>query len=171
MRLALLLLLCIPLFASAPAPVPHVDPARFSGLWYEIARTYNSFEENCVAASIEYKLVSEDSYKVFNRCFEHEVGGDLIEYSGVAEPAAGNSMSRIDMTYYWIFTREYRVVFLAPDYSLAVVCDAAMEQVWIMYRKPEIAQEKLDTILALLDDHMDLERLIWTPQDPQGRYK
>lgn len=171
MRLTLFLLMCIPLFASAPAPVPHVDPARFSGLWYEIARTYNSYEEDCVAASIEYRLTSDTNYKVFNRCFENSIGGKLIEFRGDAEPTAGDSMSRIDMTYYWIFTKEYRVVYLAPDYSLAVVCDDAMQQVWIMHRKPIIAQEKLNSVLTLLDAHMDLKRLIWTPQDPQGRYQ
>lgn len=167
----LLLLTAISLFASAPAPVSYVDPVRFSGLWYEIARTYNRFEEGCVAATVEYTLDEENEYRVRNRCFDGVVGGDLIEYSGSAEPTLGDSMSRIDMTYFWIFTREYRVVYLENDYSLAVVCDDAMEQVWIMSRTPTIAKNRLAPILSLLEQHMELRRLIWTPQDAKGRYQ
>jgi apolipoprotein D and lipocalin family protein len=80
-------------------------------------------------------------------------------------------MSRIDMTYFWIFTQEYRVIYLEPDYTSAVVVDDAMEQVWIMHREPFMAHIRLERILALLDESMDLSRLIFTPQDKEGRYK
>ena len=39
------------IYASSPKPVDYVNAKDFSGLWYEIARTYNSFEE----------VVSDDS--------------------------------------------------------------------------------------------------------------
>lgn len=172
MRLAMLLLIAtLSLFATAPAPVSYVDPARFSGLWYEIARTDNRYEKGCVAATVEYTPVEHNGYRVDNRCFDGVIGGELITYQGSAEPTAGASMSRIDMTYFWIFTREYRVIYLAPDYTLAVVCNTQMDQVWIMHRRPLIERQRLEPVLALLESHMDLSRLIWTPQDPQGRYR
>ena len=171
MRFILLITVAVTLFASAPSPVSYVDPERFSGLWYEIARTYNRYEKDCVAATVEYTLTDANEYRVNNRCFDSVVGGELIEYEGSAEPAEGQSMARIDMTYFWVFTQEYRVVYLAQDYSLAVVCDEAMKQVWIMHRTPQLEKARLEPILSLLETHMDLERLIWTPQDPQGRYK
>ena len=59
------------LFSSAPLPVPHIDVKAFSGLWYEVARTHNSYQKNCVASSVEYKLQKDSTYKVFNRCFEN----------------------------------------------------------------------------------------------------
>lgn len=159
------------LFSNTPLPVPHVDPKSFSGLWYEIARTYNEYEKNCVAATVEYDLQDDNTYKIYNRCFEHVIGGDLIEYSGIAKPKNGHSMSKIDMTYYYIFTTEYRVIHLEKDYSAAVVADKEMDQVWVMSRKPELTEKKLNYILAKLEKNMDLERLIFTPQDKKGRYK
>jgi apolipoprotein D and lipocalin family protein len=159
------------LLANTPLPVPHVDPKSFSGLWYEVARTYNEYEKDCVAATVEYALQEDNTYRIHNRCFEHVIGGDLIEYKGTAKPAHGDSMSKIDMTYFYIFTTEYRVIHLEEDYSAAVVADEEMEQVWVMSRKPELPKSTLDKILAKLETKMDLQRLIFTPQDKEGRYK
>jgi apolipoprotein D and lipocalin family protein len=144
MRYYLLLLLSTRLFSNTLFPVPHVDIKKFSGLWYEVARTYNDHEKNCVAATVEYKLQEDNTYKIYNRCFEHVIGGDLIEYRGTAESKDGNSMSKIDMTYYYIFTTEYHVIHLEKDYSAAVVADKDMEQVWVMSRKPELPERKLN---------------------------
>ena len=159
------------LFSSAPSHVSHVDVKEFSGLWYEVARTYNSHQKDCVASSVEYALQNDSTYKVFNRCFENIIGGDLIEYKGTAEPKNGNSMSKIDMTYFFIFTREYRVIYLEKDYSATVVADEEMNQVWVMSRKPELPKRKLKKILSKLEKNMDVKRLIFTPQDIKGRYK
>ena len=40
-----------------------------------------------------------------------------------------------------------------------------------MSRKPQINDTKLQNILSLLDGNMDLKRLIYTPQDKEGKYK
>ena len=158
--------------STTPSPVPHVNINQFSGLWYEIARTYNHYERNCVAATVEYKLQKDNSYKVHNRCFEHVIGGDLIEFKGKAKPVNdNNSMSQMYMTYYYIFTQEYKVIYLESDYSAAVVADEEMDKVWVMSREPKISDKKLQTILAKLEKSMDLERLIYTPQDEKGRYR
>lgn len=173
MRLSFLILLFLPLslLAKAPDPVGWVEPERFSGLWYEIARTYNDYEKECVAATVEYVLVEAREFEVYNRCFERVIGGELIEYEGDAEALEGDSMSRIEMTYFWFFTREYRVIHLEADYSSAIIADEAMEQVWIMHRRPFMDEQRLQSMLTRLEPYMDLERLIYTPQDEQGRYR
>ncbi|MFC2074575.1 lipocalin family protein [Campylobacterota bacterium] len=158
-------------FAETMQPVSFVDSKRFSGLWYEIARTYNDYEKDCVAATVEYILEEENQYRVYNRCFDTTMTGDLILYEGTAEPLEGDSMHQIEMTYFWIFSKDYNVLYLEEDYSTAIISDKHFEQLWIMHRKPEISQEKLATLLALLENSMNLDRLIYTPQDPQGRYK
>ncbi|MBE0492698.1 MAG: lipocalin family protein [Sulfurospirillum sp.] len=149
--------------------VSFVESEKFSGLWYEIARTPNSYQEKCVASSVEYRLISPLKYKVFNRCFDTKIGGELIEYKGYAQPHEGENMASLDMTYFWFFTKTYHIYYLDDLYKYALVADAAFEQVWIMSRKPFMPQAKLDEILTYASKALDAERLIYTPQDTKGR--
>lgn len=157
-------------YAKAPAAVLNVDPKNFGGLWYEIARTYNSFEEGCVAATVEYKLVEPFKYKVKNRCFKEKIDGELITYNGTAKSIDGKTMSEIQKTYFWIFSKDYRVIYL-DDYKTAVMVDEDMENIWIMNREPFLESKKLDSIVSMLSAYMDTSKLIYTPQDKNGKYK
>lgn len=156
-----ILLLQTLLFATAPKPLSYVDAKAFSGLWYEIARTPNPYQKECVGSTVEYALQPDNTYKVHNRCFRGKRGGEIIAYNGTAQPAKGNSMSVIEMTYYYIFTKEYRVVYLASDYSSAVVCDKDMDKVWIMSKTPTLKKATLNKILKQLEKYMDIKRLIY----------
>jgi apolipoprotein D and lipocalin family protein len=158
-------------YIQAPNPVEYVNIQQFSGLWYEIARTYNSFEKDCVGATVEYKLRDDLNYDIKNRCFDTEFGGDLIEFNGIAKPLNQNTMAQIQMTYFWIFTKNYRVAYLDENYSSAVVVDKNMNNVWIMNRTPFMEKKKLESLVSFLSKHMDTKRLIYTPQDSQGHYK
>lgn len=149
--------------AKAPEPVNYLNAKQFSGLWYEIARTYNDFEKNCVGSTVEYKHVEPLKYEIKNRCYKTTFDGKIIEYNGTAKPTNGKDMSEIDMTYFWIFTKEYRIIYLDENYKWAVVSDRDMEDLWIINRTPFMKKEKLDNIVASLDKHMDTSKLIYTP--------
>ncbi len=166
-----LLIFTTMVYALSVSPVHYVSPDKFSGLWYEIARTYNSYQEECVASSVEYVYDENDEYLVYNRCFENEIGGDLIEYKGVATPFKGASFSQINLTYYIFFTKKYNIIYLDDKYETAVMADEDLEQLWIMHRKPMIDNNELKKVTTLLAKHLDLSKLIYTLQDMQGRYK
>ena len=166
----LIFIASVTLYSKSPKAVDYVNPKQFSGLWYEIARTYNSFEHSCVASTVEYQLKKDNEYKVFNRCFENEIGGEIIEYRGVAIAQDDNSMSRLKMTYFWIFSNEYKVIYLS-EYKSAVVVDEDMEYVWIMSRTPKMKKNEFEKIIALLNEYMNTNELIITPQDEKGRYR
>ena len=168
--LFILLMAFVSLYSNSPKAVEYVNPKQFSGLWYEIARTYNSFEHNCVASTVEYQLKEQNEYKVFNRCFENEIGGKRIEFRGVAKAQSENSMSKLKMTYFWIFSNEYKVIYL-NNYKSAVVVDDDMEYVWIMSRTPKMQKDEFEMIITLLNKYMNTNELIITPQDEKGRYR
>jgi len=170
-NLFLICLVFITVKASSLSPVAYASVEKFSGLWYEIARTYNFYQRNCVASSVEYVLQDDKEYKVFNRCFKEKIGGELIEYTGTAKPFSGDNISILKMTYFWIFTKEYEIYYIDDDYTSAVVADKDFTHVWIMSRTPFMKKERLKKIENILSSQIDLKNLIYTPQDKKGRYK
>ncbi|MEM1277961.1 MAG: lipocalin family protein, partial [Pseudomonadota bacterium] len=52
-----------------------VDLERYQGLWYEIARYPNSFEEGCFGVTAEYSLNPDGSIKVVNTCRQGALNG------------------------------------------------------------------------------------------------
>lgn len=170
-NLLYLVLIITTVNASSLKPLKYANLQKFSGLWYEIARTYNSYQEDCVASSVEYVLQNDNKYKVYNRCFKNKIGGELIEYSGTARPFEGDNISRLKMTYYWIFTKEYAIYYLDDTYTSALVADENFKRVWIMSRTPFMEKTTLLKIENILSEKIDIKKLIYTPQDKKGRYK
>ena len=137
------------IFASTP-----VDTKKFSGLWYEIARVENSFQTSCVASSVEYKLQVDDTYDVYNRCFENELNGKLIEYNGFAKLED----NQLYMRYFFIFRSSYNIEYI-NDYKTAVVANSDYSNLWIMSRAPSINKDELDNILKDLENRSEERRV------------
>lgn len=161
--LVAILIFLAPLYGTKDIDSRFVDPKLFSGLWYEIARTPNVFEEGCVSPTVEYVLQQDLSYKVLNRCFKDTADGELVEYNGRAQSVRGTSMDTMAMTYFWIFTKIYNVVYL-DDYKIAVVADEDFDYVWLMHREPYLSQTKKQNVLNFLNEHMDISRFIYPEQ-------
>lgn len=159
------------ILASKPQAIASLSPKEFSGLWYEIARTYNDYEKNCVAATVQYDLIDRNRFDVTNRCFDRVIGGDLIVYEGSAKTLENESASKLKLTYFWVFTREYHIVHMDESKVYAVMASPDMQNLWIMSRTPQMPQAKLQAILEKLSSAMNIKRLIFTPQDSKGRYK
>ena len=143
-----------------------IDAKKFSGLWYEIARVENKFQTSCVASSVEYKLENDNTYDVYNRCFENELNGKLIEYNGSAEL----ENNELFMRYFLVFTSSYKIEYI-NDYKTAVITNNDYSNVWIMSRTPNIDKFELENILKNLEKKMDTSKLIFTKLDPKGRYR
>ena len=127
------ILLFIFLFISFSFSKDSIDKVKFSGLWYEIARVENKFQTSCVASSVEYVLEDDGTYNVFNRCFENELNGKLIEYNGFAKLED----NQLYMRYFFIFRSSYNIEYI-NDYKTAVVANSDYSNLWIMSRAPSI---------------------------------
>lgn len=149
-------------FANAPKAVEHVSAEALKGTWYEMARTYNSYEEGCVNPFIEYELIDQKELKVFNRCYEKD--GVLREYKGKVKPITGDSFAQLTKTYFYIFSSEYRIIYIGENKETMIMTDEAIEHLWIMHRKPTLSKEELDKLIGYLAKHMDTSKLIINSQ-------
>ncbi|MBC7932234.1 MAG: lipocalin family protein [Rubrivivax sp.] len=151
---------------------PTVDLPRYAGLWYEIARLPNRFQEKCVGdVTAQYALRGADHLKVVNRCRKND--GRMAEADGVARLAdkkEGNSRLKVRfapaflsfMPFVW---GDYQIIELAPDYSYALVGEPGRKYLWILSRTPQMdegAYRKLTETAA--SQGFDVSKLVRTKQ-------
>lgn len=152
--------------------VPSVDLPRYQGLWYEVARLPNRFEEKCAGdVTAEYTLKGEGRLKVVNRCRKRD--GKMTEAVGEAKPADKNGPnSRLKVRFAPSFLSllpmvwgDYQVIELAPDYSHAVVGAPDRKYLWVLSRTPRLDEATYGRLVeAARGQGFDVSRLIRTKQ-------
>jgi apolipoprotein D and lipocalin family protein len=134
--------------------VPSVDLPRYAGLWYEVARLPNRFEEKCAGdVTAEYTLKGSGRIRVVNRCRKQD--GKVTEAVGEARPADRRGPnSRLEVRFAPAFLSflplvwgDYQIIELAPDYAYAVVGSPDRKYLWVLSRNPRLDEE---TYLRLL---------------------
>jgi apolipoprotein D and lipocalin family protein len=158
-----------------PTRVAQVDLERYVGLWYEIARIPNRFQDQCVwGVTAEYTLLRDDGrIDVVNRC--HKKDGELDEAKGLARVEDKKTNSLLKVSFFSILGwrpvwGDYWIIDLAEDYSYAVVCSPDRNYGWILARKRELPAEVLDGIYARLRQQgFDEDLFEPTAQERQDR--
>jgi len=134
--------------------VPDVDFERYSGVWYEVARLPNRFQEQCVGeVSATYRLRGDGRFSVVNAC--RRVDGKFDQAEGVARLASpGESRSKLEVRFApawlaWLpmVWGDYWVIELAPDYSYSVVGTPSRTYLWILAREPQMPRRTIEAIL------------------------
>src|SRR6187402_1425246 len=151
-RLVLLALLALPACQSAPPmtmnTVPHVDLPRFMGPWYVIASIPTFLEKDAYGAIESYALAQDGS---IDTTFTFRKGGfdgeeKRMTPRGFVRDRTTNA--RWGMQFVWPIKADYRIVWLADDYSQTVVARQKRDYLWIMARTPQISAADLDKRIA-----------------------
>jgi apolipoprotein D and lipocalin family protein len=152
--------------------VPSVDLPRYAGLWYEVARLPNRFEEKCAGdVTAEYTLESADRLKVVNRCRKQD--GKLTEAVGearLADRKGANSRLKVRfapafLSFLPVVWGDYQIIELAPDYTHAVVGDPSRKYLWFLSRTPQLDEATyLRLSEAARSQGFDVSKLIRTKQ-------
>jgi apolipoprotein D and lipocalin family protein len=150
---------------SAPiTPVDRLEVDRYLGLWYEIARYPNWFEEGCVGVTAEYALRDDGQIRVTNTC--RDAGdGSVSVAEGVARIEGPGRLS-VTFTPWLPFARgDYWVLDLDEDYTVAVIGNPSGRTGWILARTPQIsADARARAEAALVANGYRLEGLVSVPQ-------
>tara|TARA_Y100001933_G_C18931821_1_gene535654 strand:- start:55 stop:615 length:561 start_codon:yes stop_codon:yes gene_type:complete len=134
--------------------VESVDLDRYQGLWYEIARLPNRFQDQCAAnVTAEYTLLESGRIKVVNRC--ELPGGEPDEAEGVARRPDPDREAALKVRFAprwlsWLpfVWGDYQVMALADDYGSALIGAPSREYLWILARKPSLPETRIDELLA-----------------------
>jgi len=148
-----------------PLPtVAHVDLERFMGRWYVIANIPTFIERGAHNAIESYALEADGTIAT---TFEYRSGtfdGERKEYRPHGF-VMDESNAVWGMQFVWPIKAEYRIAYLAPDYSQTVIGRSKRDYVWIMARNPSIPPEDYRRLVDFIGDlGYDTGRLEQVPQ-------
>jgi len=155
--------------------VESVDLQRYQGLWYEIARLPNRFQDQCARnVMAEYALMDNGRIEVVNRCTLSN--GDVDEARGVArrpDPAREAAL-KVRFAPRWlswlpIVWGDYQIMVLADDYESVLIGAPSRKYLWILARKPLLTDSRIDQLKAEAERQgFDSENMTLTQQDAAG---
>ena len=158
--------------AADPLPTQDwVEPTRYVGRWYEIARLPNRFQDQCTGdVAATYSLRDDGRFTVVNECRTKEGGVDRAE--GVARRADPNGpASRLKVRFApawlsflpWVWG-DYWILELDRDYRFALVGEPSRKYLWILARDPVMDPAAYDALVAGARRlGFDTSRLVRTP--------
>lgn len=151
---------------SDPLPVvPYVDISRYIGVWYEIARYPNSFQDGCVGSKATYTLRDDGKISVLNECYDKSFSGKIRSAKGKAWIVDKETNAKLKVSFFWPFAGDYWIIDLGKNYEYAVIGHPNRKYLWILSRTKEIEVEVYEAILSRLKEKQyDTSRLIKTPQ-------
>jgi len=134
-----------------PLPLAQsVDLDRFMGLWYVIAATPTWIDGKAVDAVESYRLEADGSIATTYAFRDTGFGAPLQSYEprGFVVPGTGNAVWK--MQFVWPIKADYRIAWLAPDYSRVIIAREKRDYAWIMARSPRIPDADLDEMYGFL---------------------
>jgi len=153
--------------SSQPAlkTVEHVDLERFMGDWYVIANIPTFIEKDAYNAVESYRLDQDGTIATTFTFHKGAFDGDEKRYTPRGFIRNRQSNAEWDMQFIWPFKGDYRITYLADDYSLTVIGRDKRDYVWVMARTPRISDDDYRRLL----DHVkqtgyDLNQVQKVPQ-------
>lgn len=130
--------------SKLPETSRELDLEKYSGTWYQVAAVPQPFTLQCARdVKAQYSLLNSKTVGVKNTCVTYSGGKSEIE--GSAKVKSGKSL-RVNFPGVPFQDENgktnYRVTYLADDYSLAVVGDPNRLSGFVLSRSPELTPQE-----------------------------
>jgi apolipoprotein D and lipocalin family protein len=151
--------------------VANLDPSRYVGEWFEIARLPNRFQDKCAGDIVaRYAARPGGGFTVVNRC--RQLDGTTTEAAGVARTVKGAPSSVLQVRFAPAFLSflpqvwgDYQVIALDEAHSYALVGTPDRKYLWLLSRTPVMDAALYDRLMAAARTQgFDISRVIKTPQ-------
>lgn len=137
-----------------PKTVDFVDLKKYTGLWYEIAKIPNSFQDHCIkGTTAEYKLKENGEISVINSCIDEDNEVDKAE--GIARVVDKKSNAKLEVSFVSFFGwrpfwGDYWIIGLDENYQWAIVGHPERKYGWILSRVKNPDDKTMNEILEIL---------------------
>jgi apolipoprotein D and lipocalin family protein len=152
-----------------PTPAPRIDIPRFMGDWYVIASIPTRLEKDAFDAIENYRLDDDGTIDTTFTFRKGAFDGKPRKLNARGFVKDDPSKSVWGMQFVWPIKADYRIAWIAPDYSQVVVARAKRDYVWIMARTPGIPAEDLAKLKSFAGSlGYDPAKILDVPQKPIG---
>ncbi|UPY35282.1 lipocalin family protein [Sediminicoccus sp. KRV36] len=140
--------------AETPRTVESVDVSRYLGLWHEVARLPQRFQDSaslrCEEVTAEYAPLGAGRISVVNSCVNAlDPARPTRVARGEAYVVEGSNNTRLRVSFFWPFHGDYWVLGLDPDYRWALVGAPSRRSLWLLSRTPSLPPAELERALAI----------------------
>lgn len=149
--LTLLITGCTAMPSKPITTVDYVDLQRFMGEWFVIANIPTFIEREAYNAIESYEMNDKGNIDTTFSFNKGSFDGERKQYTPTGFVTDDPSNAIWDMQFIWPFKADYRIVYLADDYSVTVIGRNKRDYVWIMAREPSIPDATYQQLLSLLD--------------------
>ena len=136
--------------------VDQVDLNKYTGLWYEIAKIPNSFQDQCAyGTTAENSIDTDGDIIVINSCYD-EVGKiDIAD--GVANVVDKKTNAKLEVSFVSFlgirpFWGDYWIIGLDENYQWAVIGTPSRKYGWILSRTSSLPDETIQKIYSILEE-------------------
>lgn len=141
---------------NPPTTVKYVDLKKYAGLWYEVAKIPNSFQDQCIKnTTAKYTLAEDGEIKVTNSCIDED--GEVDDASGVVRVVDKKSNAKLEVSFVsflgWRpFWGDYWIIGLDENYQWAIVGTPNRKYGWVLSRTPNLDNTTMDKIFGIIKD-------------------
>jgi len=141
---------------NPPTTVKYVDLKRYVGLWYEVAKIPNSFQDQCVKnTTAKYTLAEDGEIKVTNSCIDED--GEADDANGIVRVVDKKSNAKLEVSFVsflgWRpFWGDYWIIGLDENYQWAIVGTPNRKYGWVLSRTPNLDNTTMDKIFGIIKD-------------------
>ena len=161
----MLLMSCGLRTAAAVTVVPHVDLPRFMGEWYVIANIPTFIEQGAHNAVETYRLSDDGSIATDFRFNAGAFDGAQKHFPSRAFVLDKASNAVWGVQFVWPLKADYRIMYLAEDYSVAIIGRQKLDYLWILARQPQVAEVDYQRLLQFARDQgYDITQIRKVPQ-------
>ena len=144
-----LALAAAPAWAKAPEPSKPVDPARFSGRWYELARLPNPNQRDCQAPTYDWGRGANGALSITLTCRAGSPAGKASTRRASATVIPGSENAKLRVSFLGgVVKVEYRILDHAPDYSWVLMGTEGGNYLWALSTRPNPPKAVRDAAVA-----------------------
>lgn len=139
--------------------VADFDASRYMGVWHEVARLPQWFQRGMTDVTATYSLEG-DMLRIVNEGTRDGIR-KTAEAKGyfAGEPTVG--LFRV--TFFWPFYSDYKILWISPEYDLALVTSEDRNSLWILARSLPVDRACLQKLRDRAESMgFDISRLEWS---------